>query len=333
MSWVRQRQAWFTVGGALVFLIGGTAYVMLNMDFSSLGNLGAITLAALLLIAVAYTWEAALGTCALFRSLGYNTPLVRLYLVSCAGLASIYILPVKAGLPVWLVVCKVFLNIPPVASAAQALIATSVGVFFGALLSMIGIGLLFPTHNAYILAALACIFSLVVAVALGLDLRRIEPLLDSWPDRIRKWAHRILRFALEFQQLIRQASKSWLLVAVGLYLIRLWLRAVCLYIVFSSVGATVPVSSILFAQALSGLVGWISMLPMGIGVKDATLVVLLAAIGVSDEVAVLGGVVDRMLWSMVPIAVGTISASILGLQEANRTGDLQIHEQPTSQRK
>lgn len=333
MSWVRQRQALLTVGTTLVLLIGGTAYVMLNMDFSSLRGLGAITLAVLLLIAVAYTWEAALGTCAVFRSLGYRTPLVRLYLVSCAGLASAYVLPVKAGVPVWLVLCKVFLSIPPVASTAQALIATSLGVFFGALLSIIGIGLLFPERDAYIFVALACIFSLVVAVALALDLRRIEPLLESWPDQIRKWAHRVLRFALEFQQLIRQASKTWLLVAVGLYLIRLWLRAVCLYIVFSSVGATVPLSNILFAQAISGLAGWISMLPMGIGVKDVTLVVLVAATGVSHQVAVLGGVVDRMLWSLVPIALGTISASIMGFQEASRRGELQINEQSTSERK
>jgi uncharacterized protein (TIRG00374 family) len=332
MSWVKERQAWFTIGGILVLLIGGTVYVMLNMDFSFV-SLGGITLAVLLLIALVYTLGAALGNYVVFRSLGYKTSFLRLYLVSYAGLASLFSMPFKMGVPVWVVLCKAFLDIPPAASSAQVFLVTSISVFFSSLLSILGIGLLFQKRDAYSFLVLAYTLILLIAVTLVLDLRRIEPLLSGWPDWMRKWGQRVLRFALEFQQLIRQVSKAWLLAAVGLHLIRLWLRAVCLYIVFYSLGSTVPLSKILLMQAASGLAGWISMLPMGIGVKDVTLVVLLAAIGVSHEIAVLGGVVDRMLWSMVPIVLGTISASILGLHKASRGGDLQIHDSETSRRK
>jgi uncharacterized protein (TIRG00374 family) len=314
---------WLSWGALLAFMVVGTVYVAVNLDLSGLHSLGIAGMIALLLIAVAYTWEATLGTYATFRALGHTTSLAKLYVVTSASFTSSYLVPAKAGVFAWLFLCKVFLKIPLVTSSAQAVIETSIGILINTIIALLGIGMLFTEHDPWAFAGVAGAIGLMLVLVLVLDLRPIEAFLDRWPRSIQKPGKRIVGFAVQFRQQIRHASSGWLLITVVLYLVRLGVRAFCLYLVFSSLGTQVPILTILFAQAISSLLGWISMLPLGIGVKDLTLIALLTAVGVSQEIAVLGALVDRVLWSVVPLVIGTVSAGAIGAQKILSEGTMQ----------
>jgi uncharacterized protein (TIRG00374 family) len=86
-------------------------------------------------------------------------------------------------------------------------------------------------------------------------------------------------------------------------------------------GAPSSVIDLLFIQAISGIIGIISMLPMGIGAKDTSLVVLMTQVGVPQSTALIAVLVDRTLWTLVPLVVGIISANILGVSNLMKHSD------------
>ena len=78
---------------------------------------------------------------------------------------------------------------------------------------------------------------------------------------------------------------------------------------------------LVFVQSISGVIGILSMLPMGIGAKDASLTVLIIQLGVDRQVALVGVLVDRFLWTFVPLIAGIISANILGISDMMKSSD------------
>ena len=103
-----------------------------------------------------------------------------------------------------------------------------------------------------------------------------------------------------------------------LYLVRLAVRAFCIYLVLQDLGVRSSVLDLVFVQSISGVIGIVSMLPMGIGAKDVSLTVLMVQIGVPHSVALAAALIDRTLWTFVPLVVGIVSANILGIARVVR---------------
>jgi uncharacterized protein (TIRG00374 family) len=67
--------------------------------------------------------------------------------------------------------------------------------------------------------------------------------------------------------------------------------------------------------------GSLSLLPMGLGVRDAALVTLFVQAGADRDVAIAVAALDRLLSTGVPLLLGLLSAQILGLSAiAGRKG-------------
>jgi uncharacterized protein (TIRG00374 family) len=68
---------------------------------------------------------------------------------------------------------------------------------------------------------------------------------------------------------------------------------------------------------ISYTVGMISMIPMDLGIRDTSVVLLLLNLGVPNEVAISTALVQRILTTGLNIVLGASSASVLGVKLFN----------------
>jgi uncharacterized protein (TIRG00374 family) len=93
-------------------------------------------------------------------------------------------------------------------------------------------------------------------------------------------------------------------------------------------GPPPSVLALLAVLTISVTAGNLSMIPMGLGVRDASFTVLLAQLGVPNEIALSVAVIQRLFSPGWPLLLGLISTNVLGVseivqasRERPRTGD------------
>lgn len=80
-----------------------------------------------------------------------------------------------------------------------------------------------------------------------------------------------------------------------------------------ALGVNLAPAQIAFATVASITVGFLSMLPMGIGAYDVTLIFLLSAFSVSAEVAVMVPLINRAVNILVSILLGVPASYVTGM--------------------
>ncbi len=90
-------------------------------------------------------------------------------------------------------------------------------------------------------------------------------------------------------------------------------------VLFLSVEYSVPISWILVVSGSSLLVGGVSTIPGGLGVRDVAMVVLYGALGIPKEISIIVVLMDRLL-SIILIAIGYIYSLEIGLNILLKNG-------------
>ena len=92
------------------------------------------------------------------------------------------------------------------------------------------------------------------------------------------------------------------------------------YLVLRVLGYPVSPLALLYALAISVTAGNLSLIPMGLGVRDASFTLLLMQLGVPNEVALAAAVIQRLFAPGWPLLLGVISTNILGVSELMKRG-------------
>jgi uncharacterized protein (TIRG00374 family) len=112
---------------------------------------------------------------------------------------------------------------------------------------------------------------------------------------------------------------AWVLlsttVLVALNLVSVAMR---LYLVLRMLGYAVSPLTLLYVQAIAVTTGNLSMIPLGLGARDASFVLLLAHLKVPNEIALSVAVIQRLFSPGWPLLLGLISTNVLGLREVLR---------------
>ena len=99
---------------------------------------------------------------------------------------------------------------------------------------------------------------------------------------------------------------SWILALMSFFI-----NAIMLKIIITSLNENADISLLFIIQGLPYLLGMLSMIPLGLGVKDATLSYLLSQFGITPEVAIISSVILRIFMSGFSILMGIFSANYL----------------------
>jgi glycosyltransferase 2 family protein len=153
----------------------------------------------------------------------------------------------------------------------------------------------------------AALLVLVVAVSLPIVWPRLlEPLLLAAVDKMRRRARLLVRLRRVLRAMDRLSS--WRTYGTTLLpsVIGWWAEAAALYLLLLHFGADISLANAVFVFSFSMIVGAISMLPGGLGSTEATMVLLLTAIGVDLEVALLATAIVRATTFWFAVVIGIL---------------------------
>lgn len=298
----------------VIFLISAVVgyYVVRKIDVSIILNLKIETIIFLLLGYGGVLLVRLLAVKIFLKDMGYEYSIKPLFLILVSSYTVNYISPIKIGFPLRVYLYKRVLNIPVAIGTSLFAVISFIEVNVLTFLSLLGI--IFLLHNfRYYLPLISVVILFILAFwILFFNRREISKFFVKFPFKSKM--EKVLNFMDNVQLGAKQVKiKSFTLIFV-LFLSRMFISAFCSYFILSNFHFVKNIFHLLYIQSISFVAGFISMLPMGIFAKDVTVVVLLSQIGVSRDAAVSLAIVERLLWTVLPLLLGIVAINFLGIK-------------------
>jgi uncharacterized protein (TIRG00374 family) len=298
----------FVVGSGLLLV-----YLLRDMDWELVRRAGPGALALILVTTVAATFLYVLLVYVLIRGSGHTTTLWRAYLVLTASLSANYFTPLKVGIPLRIYLYHHFMAVPIATGTALVAMEALIGMLVPAVVAAVGIAYLFPSVGWGTPVVLIALLASGLFLLLRVRAERLGPRVKRLP--LARLSTRLISFVERVQAAARCLSLATLSAVLALDLLMLALQSVRLWIVLRAFGPAPSPLSLLAVFTISVTAGNLSMIPMGLGVRDASFTLLLAQLGVSQEIALSAAVIQRLFSPGWPLLLGLISANILGVSE------------------
>lgn len=232
-------------------------------------------------------------------------------LIHFSTMAAHYSTPVKIGFPLTVYLLNKFENIPYSVGSAIVLIELFASLFVCGLIAVFG--MLFYFENLSVYLVLFIVVSLVVLVVMikkkRLNLSRYKGL------------SKITDFLLQVVVALSTLSfKRAFLYLVFFFLIRA-VGSLNLYLLTIFLAENITFLQALFSGSTAFFIGAMSMIPMGLGARDVSMLFLLNHFGVTHETGMIIVSIQRVLFTGVSFLLGVISGSWLGIKKPGNFKD------------
>jgi uncharacterized protein (TIRG00374 family) len=289
------------------------------MDWTLLRQAGLPYLVIILLLSALSILVYVVVVCILVSASGHRTTFVQAYLVLTTSLSANYFTPIKAGIPLRIYLYNHFMDIPIATGTALIAVETMVGILTPAFIAVAGIAFIFPSMGLVIPMTLISILVVGLLIVLWVRVENLQLYLARFP--FLSLVARFIGFVERVQWALRQLPISRILQVVLLVVVMLGLHSMRLWLVLSILGFGVSPLALLAVLTISLTAGNLSMIPMGLGVRDASFTLLLTQLGIPSEIALAAAVIQRLFSPGWPLLLGLISANILGVSELVKRSD------------
>ncbi|MCZ8106033.1 MAG: lysylphosphatidylglycerol synthase transmembrane domain-containing protein [Burkholderiales bacterium] len=303
-------------GAALILGFSVCIFLATRVEWQALQRLAPLQLVALIASTLVLVALHAIGAAALLRGLGYQAGMWRvlaaMLAASTIGLAG----DPKLGIPARLAFYRLLAGIPiRIGTAATAIESLLWLLLMGAIVAIPG-----PLAADYALPlsliAVSTVFGVIALVAFGPAL--FERLWLVGPLLRRLGPMR--QFVIDVRGAIFGVRPLWLAAATGwlalTYLVDVW----SVWFLAQALGAQLPPVAVGHAIVMSYLAGAASLLPLGLGVRDATFAFLLEQSGATADAAALIALLHRTLRTVLPLVLG-LCVSLVVLRRYRNAAD------------
>jgi uncharacterized protein (TIRG00374 family) len=263
-------------------------------------------------ISFIYILENVLATQVLLRGMGYAVSYNSLYWILTTSAFANESSPGPIGVPVRLFLFKRILGIPLSTSTANTTVESGVGILTSGVIAAIGFVHLFQSMILEFGSFLLLTFgAIILALAVFYTISNVKfqkSLLLS------KYIHRVIDFVYRIKLGIETVKPLTLLAFWMLLVVRIVIRVLVTYEVLIYFGHDLPPLVILYIQSITGLISIASMIPVGLGVKDISMLAFFSQVGIPGDLATLVVLSERMMWTVIPFFVGLVSANRLGMK-------------------
>ena len=223
----------------------------------------------------------------------------KLFQILFASHSFNYAGPLKLGIPVRIFLFKQILGVPYSAGIATVMATTGLDVCV-----MITLVIALTT---WIYVSPLVGFILALAIIIGFT--GLAALSHKWAfTRLERPAW-LARFLAD----IRNLSPFVTFCAILLSATKLLLNSVAGWIVLAGLGASTGLAKFSLVYFSSHLAGLLSFIPMGLGVKDASVVELLGRMNTAPSISIAFIAIDRLIWSVIPLLIGLLAGWQLGI--------------------
>ena len=223
----------------------------------------------------------------------------KLFQILFASHSFNYAGPVKLGMPVRIFLFKQILGVPYSAGIATVMATTGLDVCV-----MITMVISLSTW-IYVSPLLGFILALIIIIGFT----GLAAMSHKWAFTRLQRPEWLARFLAE----IRNLSPFVTFCAILLSATKLLLNAMAGWIVLAGLGAATGLAKFSLVYFSSHLAGLLSFIPMGLGVKDASVVELLGRMNTAPTISVAFIAIDRLVWSVIPLLIGLLAGWQLGI--------------------
>jgi uncharacterized membrane protein YbhN (UPF0104 family) len=241
-----------------------------------------------------------------------NRSIGQLYLVVTASLAANYSTPVKAGIPLRVYLYKRFMGIGLATGSALVGLEILLGMLVPAIIALLALVLVLPEGGLAVPAVVAAGAAVAIAAIAFVRSGSYDRVISRLP--LPGIARRLLAPDGDIVTAVRGVPLWSLGAAAAIYATMFVLLGLRSFYAFQLFGGSMNVLELVGISAAAFALGSVSLLPMGLGVRDATLVALFVQAGADRDVAIAVAALDRLLSTGVPFLLGVLSAQILGLR-------------------
>lgn len=317
---IERRYLRFKLNFVLILLIPVTAilcyafFKLLGQDSLHLVAVDLTTLVFLSLISLP-AYALTTYTCHyILLILGHKCSLKKLYLILTLSLGANLATPIKIGVPLRAVLYQRLLNVPYSTGIAALTIEVFLCDFVGLIISFFGLLFIFrdtalsvSVFSAPLLVSFLLLFLFTKPRYYGKVINRI------W--FLKKRRERIIALISNTQSSLKKLKKFQLTSISLLFFMGYLINAIRIYFVLFALGFSLDISILLYIQAISFTLGSLSMLPMGLGIRDVSIISLLSYIGLPMNVAIPVALIERLLTSGISIILALVSALLLGVRK------------------
>jgi uncharacterized protein (TIRG00374 family) len=218
--------------------------------------------------------------------------------------------PLKLSMPARVLLFKLVLAIPYGAGVAVVMLATVLDV---AVLAVLVLTMAASVFVAPLAALLLGAGIMLVLLALMVIFRKLPHRVIQRPE----WLH---RFLVDTARL----SPTTFLYVLFISAAKSFLTALAGWLILTDLGSTCKLAQFAFVYFASHLAGVVSLIPWGIGIKDASLAELLSRFGTSASISVTFVALDRIIWLLIPVVIGLLAGWQLGLSALIRSANKEI---------
>ncbi|MDA9893970.1 flippase-like domain-containing protein [bacterium] len=234
--------------------------------------------------------------------LGHNVKTKNITLIHFASVSAHYSTPVKIGYPVTVFLLKKLENIPYVIATTSLVLELFTTLFLSGLITTIGFFLYFEKYLK--LDTKTVVFGIMFIILCYLLTFLLKKLKPEWSKNL--------------NQAIKEISKKKLFIYFILQMLQLIAGAGFLKLVLYSFDQYISLWDALISNSSAFFVGAFSMIPMGIGSRDLTLLYYLKHFGVVDSISISVASVQRVISTGLGYFLGLLSSSFLGISQWNQ---------------
>lgn len=227
--------------------------------------------------------------------------LSKLFQILFASYSLNYAGPLKLGIPVRVLLFKRVLGVPYGAGIVTVVATTGLDVLVIIILALALFAWIYISPLVGLILGLATAIILTGLVWLFHRLPYTRPKRPRWLASFLSDLGNLSPFTIS-SALVISAIKS-LLICLGSW------------IILVGIGGAISLAELTFVYLTSHLAGLLSFIPMGIGIKDASLIELLSRLEISSSVGIVFVAIDRLIWSLAPLLIGLVAGWHLGISE------------------
>jgi len=242
-----------------------------------------------------------IGKKVILSYLGYSVKTKNIVLIHFASISAHYSTPAKIGYPVSIYLLKKLENIPITISTASIVLELFVSVLITTTVGFFGTAIYFreQIHSFSNILFVVLIVLTAIFVAAYFIYRNSQKLQES---------------ITELKMAVRLLTIKKLVIYFAIQLGVQFAIAIHLIMITSFLGSGISFWFAMVSYSAAFIIGAVSMVPMGIGTRDVSMVYYLTGFGLSADIAVIIVAIQRVITTGVGYLLGLIASSIIGLK-------------------
>jgi len=292
----------------IVFILGYYSGISFNDLFSSLKKLNLWQITVIIIWFLVIASISILGKKLILTFLGYPARLKNIILIHFASISAHYSTPAKIGFPVTIYLLKKIEGIPIAISTASIAIELFVSVFLTGMIGLIGSVLYFNDRLQSLSSGLLVV--LIAAIIISVIFYVLY-----------KKNNKVKTLFMELKQSIKLLSLSKIILY---FIVQVAMQAaitIHIMLITYFLGYEINFWFALISYSSAFIIGAVSMVPMGLGTRDLSMVFYLSGFGVPSDVAIVITAIQRVITTGLGYLLGLLASGIIGIKSIKSLKD------------